>query len=75
MRRVCAVSVCSLQKVLAISDSGKNGDAELAGLRNANLDTQLYLLVSPTSADRLSLPCMRRGGPLDEGNPNPTCSK
>lgn len=40
-----------------------------------SLQRVVDMVVGPTPAGRLSLACMRRGGPLTEDNPNPTCTK
>ena len=65
----------ALQLVVAIADSPEDMEAATVSLRSSTLTTHFDLFVSPTPPDRLSLPCMRRGGPITAENPNPTCGR
>ncbi len=49
--------------------------AALEALLTPSLRRNLQLFVTPTPPDRLSLACMRPGGPLSDTNQNPTCGK
>ncbi len=55
-------------------DGSQGEDLGLLGLVTPTLRRSLELFLTPTPPNRLSLSCMRAGGPLTPDNPNPTCS-
>ena len=73
---------CSLVRDHCVPQVGTlyvHGSAEeldaLQPLLPATLRRNLGLFITPTPPDRLSLACMRPGGPLSDTNKNPTCGK